>query len=201
MLRAVVYNFREGGATQVLARAASRAGRIVYRSYIVDLYRTEVHDVPDGVAAPLDVGRLTFDDLVEARYFKVVAYPEVIRARFAAGHHCIGARIDGELAHVAWLAVGTLPIDRGIPDIVATGVGGVYDVFTLDAFRGRGCMTHSIRRMLRDARGLGLTRLVAAIHPGNLPSISVFRKHGFERIGRLTYRRLLGRTQFDYPAV
>jgi GNAT superfamily N-acetyltransferase len=201
MLRSLAWNYREGGASQVIGRAAGRASQLVYRSFAIDLYQSTRLDFPEDLPENMTIHEATQDDLLQGGHFKAVGFPDVTRRRFEEGFRCVAVYVDGKLAHASWLTIGRLPIDRGIPDIVGDGLGGAYDCFTFPNFRGRGCLTHAIRHLCNRAGEEGLTRVAAAIHPGNRASIAGFERLGFRRIGEYRYVSILGRAQTTHPAV
>jgi ribosomal-protein-alanine N-acetyltransferase len=83
-------------------------------------------------------------------------------------------RSDGAI--VGWLNVSE--IVRGALQGAFLGYGGVAE------FAGQGYMTDAVRLVVREAFGpLGLHRLEANIQPGNLASIALARRCGFEREG------------------
>jgi ribosomal-protein-alanine N-acetyltransferase len=83
-------------------------------------------------------------------------------------------RSDGAI--VGWLNVSE--IVRGALQGAFLGYGGVAE------FAGQGYMTEAVRLVVREAFGpLGLHRLEANIQPGNLASIALARRCGFEREG------------------
>jgi [ribosomal protein S5]-alanine N-acetyltransferase len=83
-------------------------------------------------------------------------------------------RDDDEI--VGWLNVSE--IVRGALQSAFLGYGGVA------AHTGHGYMTEAVQLVVRDAFGpLGLHRLEANIQPGNLASIALARRCGFEKEG------------------
>jgi ribosomal-protein-alanine N-acetyltransferase len=83
-------------------------------------------------------------------------------------------REDDEI--VGWLNVSE--IVRGSLQGAFVGYGGIA------AHTGQGYMTEALRLVVREAFGtLGLHRLEANIQPGNLASIALARRCGFEREG------------------
>ena len=152
-------------------------------------------ETPPGMRVTL----LSFRQLVEAGHRKTIDYPEKIRRRFDEGHRCIGVYCESELAHVAWLTVGSLPIDDGVPSVFADKLGGAFDGFTEPEFRGRGCLTLAVQEICMEAQRAGLTRVLAAIHPGNAASRHVHEKLGFTRIGPIQYSRVMWRERFEFP--
>jgi ribosomal-protein-alanine N-acetyltransferase len=80
-------------------------------------------------------------------------------------------RADGAI--VGWLNVSE--IVRGALQGAFLGYGGVGE------FAGQGYMTEAVRLVVREAFGpLGLHRLEANIQPGNVASIALARRCGFE---------------------
>jgi ribosomal-protein-alanine N-acetyltransferase len=103
-------------------------------------------------------------------------------------YHAYLARLDGERKFgylacrreddeiVGWLNVSE--IVRGSLQGAFVGYGGIA------AHTGQGYMTEALRLVVREAFGtLGLHRLEANIQPGNLASIALARRCGFEREG------------------
>lgn len=158
-------------------------------------------DLHQIVEVPQDmrVATLSFDQLIAAGHQKTVNYPEIIKRRFLDGHICIGVYCGEELAHVAWLTVGSLPIDLGVPTISSKGLGGAFDGYTKPEFRGRGCLTLAVQSICLEAQRAGLTRVLAAIHPDNAASLHVHEKLGFGRVGTIRYSRVLWRERFEFP--
>jgi GNAT superfamily N-acetyltransferase len=201
LVRSTAYRWRHGGTASVLAGFGRTVRSSVYRTFDAVAYLADDLNMPPNTPAGITVGHLTYDDLIQGRHFKTLAYPELIRTRFDEGHLCIGVYCDGSLAHVAWLSLGRVPIDTGIPEIVAEGLGGVFDGFTLPEFRGRGCLTFAVQEMCTEGFRLGLTRVLAVIHADNGASRHVHEKLGFRYIGEIRYRRILWTEHFDHPLV
>ncbi len=191
---------REAGPGPTANKVLRRLKRTVYRYEYLRLVRaSDLTPAPEPLPHNLRVEMVDFDALEEGRYFKAIETPAEVRARFARGYKCIAVYVGDELAHVSWLTVGHLPIDPGIPDLVGDGIGGAFDVFTRRDLRGNRCLSHALGHMKVAARELGLTRLLAVIHPDNAPSLHVFGKMGFEVIGDVEYRRVLFSESFDHP--
>jgi len=106
----------------------------------------------------------------------------------AEAYHAYLARLDGERkfgylacrldddAIVGWLNVSE--IVRGALQGAFVGYGGIA------AHTGQGYMTEALQLVVREAFGtLGLHRLEANIQPGNLASIALARRCGFEQEG------------------
>ena len=87
----------------------------------------------------------------------------------------LACRLDDD-AIVGWLNVSE--IVRGSLQGAFVGYGGIA------AHAGRGYMTEALQLLVREAFGtLGLHRLEANIQPGNLASIALARRCGFEKEG------------------
>ena len=57
--------------------------------------------------------------------------------------------------------------------------------------RRKGFAISALRLVSEYAVSLGIETLYATIHPDNLPSISLFKKAGFELVGSMIYRKSL----------
>lgn len=201
LVRSTAYHWRHGGGASVLAGFGRTVRSSVYRTYDAVAYLADDLNMPPDPPSGIEVRLVAFHDLIEGGHFKALAYPELIRARFSDGHRCVGVYCEGTLAHVSWLTVGRLPIDPGIPDIVADGLGGAVDAYTIPEFRGRRCATYALQERCTEAYRLGLSRVLGAIHPGNRVNRHVFEKLGFRSVGEIHYRRILWTERFDHPLV
>lgn len=190
-IQSLRYNLEHGGIPAVLRKAVHRAARVAYRSEQW-VFLTFALTEPEDTQTPPRLGTAWLDmqDLLTWRFFKAVYYPEDMRARFRSGDLCLGVFVDENLAHVAWMAQDRLPLDPGLPVLAAAEAGGVYDMFTLPEFRRRGCQSIAIETLARRARAEGSRQLVTVVHPGNQASLSVFARHGFQKVGRLSYRKV-----------
>jgi ribosomal protein S18 acetylase RimI-like enzyme len=63
------------------------------------------------------------------------------------------------------------------------GVGGIYNVATLERFRRRGYASTLVRRALEEARAAGLH---AAVLQASSDGVGVYRRQGFREFGRIT---------------
>jgi ribosomal protein S18 acetylase RimI-like enzyme len=68
------------------------------------------------------------------------------------------------------------------------GVGGIYNVATLERFRRRGFASAMMRRALEEARAAGLRAAVLQASPDG---VGVYRRHGFEEFGTITEYKAL----------
>jgi ribosomal-protein-alanine N-acetyltransferase len=134
--------------------------------------------------APADEDRFLSAMRASRRAHRPWLYPPLDSAAYRA----YLARLDGERKFgylacrssddeiVGWLNVSE--IVRGALQSAFLGYGGVA------AHAGQGYMTEAVRLVVREAFGaLGLHRLEANIQPGNLASIALARRCGFEQEG------------------
>ena len=171
------------GRRQLLDR---RIHRIVRRP----LPATEVKP-----SAHLVTRRTSVDELVTLGYEKAIHYRARLKAREAAGQISVGVFVDGVLGHVAWMDPSCLPVDQGLPPIFLEGAAEIFDMYTLEGLRRRGCQTAALRYLLQEAGSLGCRCALAAIHPGNSASLSGFAKCGFEDAAEASHARILSWTR------
>jgi hypothetical protein len=186
----------------VVGKVAGRLRRIVSYRYEALLYVRHGLDVaaPDP-GSGVDVRELHLEELMSTGYFKAIAYPERMQARFDRGHRCFGVFVDGAIGNVSWVSQDHCPIDYGLPDIAVPGGIGIYDCFTMPECRGRGAFTSVIAVMCSVAHRGAYDRALALIVEGNAASRHVFGKMGFEAVGRVEYRRGLLGEHLDHPPV
>jgi ribosomal protein S18 acetylase RimI-like enzyme len=82
------------------------------------------------------------------------------------------------LGRVAGQPAATLELAAG-----GVGVGGIYNVATLERFRRRGYASAMMRRALEEARAAGLRHAVLQASPDG---IGVYRRQGFSQFGTIT---------------
>jgi ribosomal protein S18 acetylase RimI-like enzyme len=66
---------------------------------------------------------------------------------------------------------------------IGGGVGGIYNVATLERFRRRGYASAMMRRALEEAKA---ARLRAAVLQASADGVGVYRRQGFSEFGRIT---------------
>ncbi len=191
LIRSVSHHWSEGGATQLARKTLGRAARVFHNSIDFLVYRLDDLDVEPVALAEGHLVELTMEELLAAGYFKAVEAPDEMERRFRQGETCLGLFFGDELGHVSWMVPGFLPIDRGISPVPVKGAVGIYDMFTLGEFRGRGAQTAALAELSRVAYRKGYRTAVAGIYENNAPSRHVFEKVGFRNIGTLRYRRTL----------
>jgi len=188
--RHIEYNYREGGVGQILDKVLYRIRRPLWSGDEWLVYRLSLADLPQGATLPLETSLLGFEDLRAHSYFKVLAFPEGIRKRLQSGASCHGFFLNGELVNFAWSSTGYLEIESGVR-VVEDGCAGIFDCYTLPAYRSKGIYTNSLliaARLLRDG---GATFALIGVDPVNLASIK-----GIERAGFRPYCRVIRRLRF-----
>lgn len=115
-----------------------------------------------------------------------------LRRRWNEGQECLGAWIDGALAHYRWDTPrrAELPFLKKVfcPDL---GDTLVFEAFTPRAFRGRGLHTRSTVLAFERDRARGLTRSVTLVAPWNVAALRVTRdKAAREMAGTVGYWEL-----------
>jgi len=199
LIQSVSHHWSEGGVTQLGRKTLGRAARVFYNAIDFLVYRLDDLDVEPIVLADGELVELTMEGLRAAGYFKAVEAPAEMERRFRQGETCVGVFFGGELGHVSWMVPGFLPIDRGIDRVPMDGAVGIYDMFTLGNFRGRGAQTVALTELSRMAYRQGYRSAVAGIYEGNAPSRHVFKKVGFRNVGTLRYRRTLWVERVQVP--
>lgn len=107
-------------------------------------------------------------------------------ARFdGVAHHGFVVEADGELA-------GAINLTNVVMGAFCSGYLGYY---AFAGFEGRGLMTHALNAVVKHAFGnLGLHRVEANIQPGNVASIALAKRCGFQLEGYSPkYLKIAGR--------
>ncbi len=184
VIRSVNYNYRNGGLRQIGERVVSRFTQLFIDRTDYLIYQKTPGYVFGGAALSIRREELTFEELVELRYFKALYYPEAIRGRFLAGERCHGFFVDDMLANIAWSTRGVLNVDPHLSIECADGVG-IYDCWTMAEFRGRGIYPETLRMLLTRFGEEDYGNVLIAVDPDNIRSIK-----GIERAGFLPLKRV-----------
>lgn len=184
VIRSVNYNYRNGGLRQIGERIISRFTQLFIDRTDYLIYQRTPGQPSGGAALALRRDELTFEELVELRYFKALYYPEGIRGRFQAGERCHGFFLEDKLANIAWSTRDVLKVDPHLSIECADGVG-IYDCWTMAEFRGRGIYPETLRMLLAMFEGEGYRNVLIAVDPDNIRSIK-----GIERAGFLPLKRV-----------
>ncbi len=191
--RHIEYNYGEGGLRQVLRKVFLHLGGWLWSESTWLIYKIDVADYHRELAARLDRRQVGFDSLLELRYFKAVAFPEIIQMRLDAGARCHAFFIGSELVNLAWTTVGYLELEPGL-HIREAGCAGIYDCYTLPDHRSKGIYTGSLIQLIGVFAEEGVARVLIAVDPGNRPSIKGIEKAGFQPFYQLTRRRRFGKS-------
>jgi RimJ/RimL family protein N-acetyltransferase len=159
-------------------------GEICYRRLIVMEFRL-AQAVRTFPADPgLSLGLLEASDLDDYLAFQPEARREQIAARWAAGHRCFSASIDGRPAGVTWCALDRAWSDYlGVSIPLAPGEALGYGTYTHPDFRGRGVAAAIRSRLLETLKQEELGRCLAMVMPENRGGMAVAEKLGYRPVG------------------
>jgi RimJ/RimL family protein N-acetyltransferase len=195
-LRSLRYHVHNGGYGAALSRAVVKIGSFAWSVQEWTLLRVRLEDVvAPRTQSTVEIRHLCMDDLLNHRFFKAQFYPEDMVSRFDSGALCIGAMVQGKLAHVAWMSKGELIVDYGLPTLTLPGGVGIFDMYTLPEFRRRGCQSAALWEICQLGRSGNLEYASAIVHRDNLPSQRVFSSMGFTEAGKLLCRRVFGKAR------
>jgi RimJ/RimL family protein N-acetyltransferase len=195
--RSVTYNYREGGALQLARKLGGRLRSWLWSETAWLVYTVDLSDYQDEPKLPLVRREMGLDELKEQGYFKVIAFPEVVRRRLAAGEQCHGFFLGGELVNIAWTTRDKLVLETRVWSINRERSMGIYDCYTAPAHRGKGIYTDTLVRLLGSAREQGVMTALIAVDPANRPSIKAIERSGFRPLHHLTRRRRAGRSSIQ----
>ena len=203
LLRRAARLRREQGTAAAMGIVASRARRALVRLRTVDVFRYDLGVVPDlpqpadltsreigVVVGPGDAG--TGTRAVAA----LTDWDGWAPSRLARGAEAYCIVVDGELAHVTWMArsraakraFDTLPYEVAF----AAGEACTGGILTTPRWRGRGLGTWAVSAAHRHLRDDGCTAVVNAIEIHNLPSLRLHARFAPIRVARLRSLRVLG---------
>jgi len=175
----------EGGIAAILFKVL---GETVYRRMIV--MECSLDEPVDALRSRVDVEVDLLDMAAAGDYRRL--RPETpddeIRRRRDAGHWCAGARIEGRVVSVCWVAPrgGRVDyLDRDLP--LGGGEAYLYEVFTEPAVRGRGISSQVLAFASRRARTTGCRRIVALVNPENRAAFPPLERNGYRRTGVIGY--------------
>jgi hypothetical protein len=191
LYRKLVFQYSEGGLGRVLQKSILFVLRTLYSENLWNIYVHRASDVV-GPSAPLvQCKAMTFKDLVSAKYYKVVAFPEEIRRRLERNNTCYGFYLDGNLATIGWSSNDYMELDRGVNFPCPTEVG-LFDFITLPDFRSRGLYTNALRYLVRNIHEGGARCIYIAVDPNNLSSVKGIQSAGFSPFLGFRRRKILG---------
>jgi hypothetical protein len=190
--RHVTYNLSEGGLRQVLFKVFWRLRQWFWSESSWLIYRLETPGYKNEPRLFLRRECLSFDQLLTHRYFKVLAFPEVIKRRFDSGAICHGFFLGDELANIAWTTENRLEVEEDL-SIPEENCVGIFDCFTLTLHRSKGVYTDTLVCLVKAARDNGARAALIAVDPDNLPSIRGIERAGFQPMYRITRTLRFGR--------
>jgi hypothetical protein len=159
-------------------------GRSVYRR--LEWLELPLRDPLPRVDAlvPLEVAFLGGDDTDEIAALRREIGSLEILARFARGDRCFGARHDGKLVSVSWIATGVARIDYlGLAVTLPPGTAYRYDLWTDPRMRNLRIAPAVGSRLSRLLAGEGIDTLVAAVLTENRAGMANVLRLGYRRAG------------------
>lgn len=190
LFRKLAFNYSEGGLGRLLQKAISFTVNTLYSESLWDLYIYKGFGDSDSSAPLVQCKTLKYQDLLDAHYFKVVAFPEEIRSRFDKQNICYGFYSNENLAVVGWSSDGYLELDHGVVFPCPSEVA-LFDFMTLPEFRGRGLYTNALSYLVRKDKS-GARSVYIAVDPNNIPSVKGIQRAGFSPFLCISRRRVLG---------
>lgn len=192
ILRGVAYNWQEGGLRLLARKSVKKVMSAFHDKLEFLVYRL---NLPGELHCPaitaIVVKEMSFERLIENRFFKAVSYPEMILARFRKGDRCFGFFIENHLAHVAWLTNDYLHLDIAAPEIKEKKTAGISDCYTLPQFRRRGAYKLAIATLIKEAAKLKKGAALIAVAPDNVASIAAIEGAGFTLDSRVVFETRL----------
>jgi GNAT superfamily N-acetyltransferase len=191
LYRKLAFNYSEGGLGRLLQKAISFTLNTLYSESVWDIYIYKGFGAPDSGASLVQCRALRYQDLLDARYSKVAAFPEEIRLRFERQNICYGFYSNESLAVIGWSSDGYLELDHGVVFPCPSQVA-LFDFVTLPDFRSRGLYTSALRHLIRNMDKPGARSVYIAVDPNNAHSVKGIRRAGFSRCLCMSRRRILG---------
>jgi GNAT superfamily N-acetyltransferase len=191
LYRKLVFQYSEGGFGRIMQKSVLLVRRMLYSEDQWNIYVHRASDAVDPGAAPMKCRALTYAGLIDAKYFKALAFPEEIRNRFDHNNICHGFYFEEDLATIGWSSNDYLELDHGVTFSCPTEVG-LFDFTTLPDFRSRGLYTNALRYLVRDIHARGTRGVYIAVDPNNLPSVKGIQRAGFAPFLIIKRRRIFG---------
>lgn len=113
------------------------------------------------------------------------------KERFKMGHVCFGAKLNGEFAHLKWVAFNQFyvnEINRKIQ--ISSDSAYIYDGYTVSKYRGLGISPKVMEKTLQHISKMGTKKVYAVVRHNNFPMLRVKQKEGFRKIGIITYTKI-----------
>jgi GNAT superfamily N-acetyltransferase len=193
LYRKLALHYSEGGIGQVLQRSIVHLLHTLYSETHWNIY---IHNAADN-CVPSDLlfqcRKLTYEDLLKLRYYKVIAFPEEVRLRFDNNNTCYGFYTGGNLATIGWSSDGYLELDRGVIFPCASEAA-LFDFLTLPEFRSRGLYTNALRYLIEDKHKSGVGSVYIAVDADNAFSVKGIQAAGFRLHMYFRRRKIFGVT-------
>jgi GNAT acetyltransferase-like protein len=191
LYRKLAFNYSEGGLGMLLQKSISFALNTLYSESLWNIYIHKGFEDLDPRQPLLQCKTLTYQNLLDARYFKVVAFPEEIRLRFDRRNTCYGFYLNENLATIGWSSDGYLELDRGVVFPCPSEVA-LFDFMTLPEFRGHGIYTNALRYLINNIPKSATRSVYIAVDPNNAASVRGIQRAGFSPLLCLSRRKILG---------
>lgn len=165
---------------------ARRGGVHVFRVF----HRRLEPAAPWPMPAGYDIGVMTQDEVLAGCRDPALDLSETsVRAAYARGSLCIGARQRGGLVGYVWFAFDTAPHLEGVCVRVPPQAIYRYKAFVRPAHRGKGIAPAMYRYADRVFSDRGRDSVVNCIATHNWASIAASVRSGARPLGRLAYWR------------
>jgi GNAT superfamily N-acetyltransferase len=191
LYRKLAFNYSEGGLGRLFQKTISFALNALYSETVWDIYVYRDFGDLDSSAPLVHCRTLTYQNLLDAQYFKAAAFPEEIRLRFEKQNICYGFYANESLAVIGWSSDGYLELDHGVVFPCPSQVA-LFDFVTLPEFRGRGLYTNALRHLVRNMEKPGARFVYIAVDPNNVHSVKGIQRAGFKLCLCMSRRRILG---------
>ena len=164
-------------------------GESVYRRLV--LLERRLDDEPPVETAAMELTFGFVDDVDELASVRAWPGAPEIRRRFGRGERCFGARHEGQLVALRWIATGsvhvpylgrTLDLDDG--DVF------VYEAYTAPELRRRGIARATEGRLAALLRDEGYRRILRTVLPENASGVGMHSAVGNRPIGTIGYLKL-----------
>jgi hypothetical protein len=120
-------------------------------------------------------------------------YFDEYKHRFAINTKCFAIFYNNNIVHYFWISGGSLKVDEiektldFLPDELC-----IFDVFTIEEFRGKGLFQLALKFGTDFAFGNGAKRLIIYAESSNKPSIKAIEKSGFKIYKKIIFLKILG---------
>lgn len=191
LYRKLKFNYSEGGLGRLLQKTISFTLNTLYSESLWKIYIYNGSGDLGSSESLVLCRTLKYQDLLDAQYSKVVAFPEEIHRRFDRQNTCYGFYSNENLAVVGWSSDGYLEIEHGVVFPCPSEVA-LFDFMTLPEFRGRGLYTNALRYLIKNIDKTSARSVYIAVDPNNTPSVKGIQSAGFSPFLFMSRRKILG---------